>query len=280
MYLILVAVLLGFCMCIAIAVLVIMSSGDEEGGNAGSDGEVLDNAPVYPIPDDAVRSKSLDDFGYQTDSLVYPKGKGDEIKNITDAGNGIIKFELRNRGSWYDGDRDLRNNSKGLDKARAEISGLINYKQKEGQTWEYGTTVRTAEDFRPASGYCNLMQTFPITFTSLVKLQGEVITGRLYYVTANIGHHPHAVAREFTFKRGEWITLAIRLKIHATDGECMLSVNGDAFKGVKGVKMIKMDADEYSPTWGLYSSATKDVNGKPLGDNIVYHKNVWLRKVS
>jgi len=124
-----------------------------------------------------------------------------------------------------------------------------------------------------------LMQQFPVSFVKLSKLDGDVVTGALYCVTAAVGFHPQVLVRQFTFKRGEWVSLVVRLTIHATRGECLLSVNGDAFQGRRG-RVIKSDRSQYGGHWGLYGSATKDVNGKPLGDNTVWHRGIWIRKVS
>ena len=230
-------------------------------------------------PGGAIVARSLNDFKGVDDSKVFPPNKGhEEIVNITDKGQGIFEFYLRHRGSWYDGDRDLKWNSQGYDKSRAEVSQLGSNTQKVGETWEYGTTFKVDKDFSPATGFCNLIQLFPISWLQLIKIGGDTITGSLKYTKTMNGFHPHASARDFTFKRNEWVSVVIRLKVHATDGECAISVNGDEFKGVRG-RILKSDK-AYGAKWGLYMSATKDVNGKPLGDSKVWHSNVWVRKVS
>lgn len=276
------------CM-VVLAMAVIVAQGDVFPGEASSVGaEAGSGAGPGPgpgtnasIPRGAIVGRSVNDFSGVNNSEVYPKGKGTEIVNITDVGDGVMQFLLRNRGDWYDGDRDLRNNNKGLGKARAEVSGLGKTNQVAGETWEYGTTVKLDANFRPMSGFCNIMQQAQISFVRLTKLKGNVVTGGLYYVTnrAEGEFHPQQLAREFTVNRGDWITLVVRVKVHQSDGECTLSVNGDNFKGARGVQMIK-NKPYYSGNWGLYGSVTKDVNGKPLGDNVVWHKDIWLRKVS
>jgi hypothetical protein len=254
--------------------LLIHTSDDSSSGTLSNKGQSI------PAPTGAWVAKTLDDFAGVDDSEVYPRGAGTEIKNITDEGNGLFKFVLRHRGSWYDGDRDLKWNYKGHDKSRAECAWMPkNKSQVEGETWEYGTTVQVDKDFSPSRGYCNLMQLFPMAWVQLTKISGDVITGGLVHTKAWDAFHPNATVRQFTFRRGEWISLAVRLKIHATNGECMLSVNGDEYQGARGVRMITVDK-EYGGKWGIYGSATKDVNGKPLGDWTVWHKNIWSRKIS
>ena len=284
-----ICLILSITFMIILAIVIIVAQEDVvpgEGNTGAQTGSGSTEAgpgpgPNAPIPSGAIVGRSVKDFGGVNNSEVYPKGKGTEIENITDVGGGVMQFLLRNRGVWYDGDRDLRNNYKGLGKARAEVSGLGKTNQVAGETWEYGTTVKLDTNFRPMSGFCNIMQQAQISFVRLTQLKGNVVTGGLYYVTnpAEGEFHPQRLAREFTVNRGDWITLVVRVKVHQSDGECTLSVNGDSFKGARGVKMIK-NKPYYSGNWGLYGSVTKDVNGKPLGDNVVWHKDIWLRKVA
>lgn len=267
-----------FFACVGVALVVVLvatSQGGDDGAGAGAGGD----APNVRIPDRASVGRSTADFKSVNDSLVFPPNKAEEIKNITDVGNGVMQFVLRHRGSWYDGDRDLQNNQKGLDKSRAEVSGLSKEYQQVGETWEYGTSFKVASDFVPSMGYCNVMQQFPMSWVMLTRLKGDTITGGLYYTKGYDSFSPHESVRDFTFRRGEWVSLVVRLKLHDSDGECQLSVNGDEFRGVRGVRMANYRRTT-SAHWGIYGSATKDVNGQALGDWTVWHKNIWMRKVS
>lgn len=266
------------CIVIVAFILFTLNANTETGFDWGGTpfvGPVAGNE----IPGNAIVAKTLNDFKGVDNSKVFPQNKGHpEITNITDKGNGVFEFYLRHRGSWYDGDRDLAWNRQGYDKSRAEVTQLGSKAQQVGETWEYGTTFKVDKDFSPATGFCNVMQQFPMSWIQLMKIKGETITGSLMYAKTMNGFHPHASARNFTFRRNEWVSLVIRLKIDDNDGECALSVNGDEFKGVRG-RVLKSDKS-YGAKWGLYMSATKDVNGKPLGDSKVWHANVWVRQVS
>lgn len=261
--------------------------------------------PVVAFPPGARVAQTLDDFKKVDDSKVFPPGAADEIKNITMPAPGLFNFHLRRRGNpktklnpkgtegaWYDGDRDLEFNlglrdGKYHDKSRAEVAGLFNEVQRMGETWEYGTTFRVAPDFVPSAGYCDIMQPpVYVAWLGLTGIRGDTVTGALYYSTAKKGFWPSEIARSFSFKRGEWVTVVVRVKIDsedggARDGEMTMSVNGDKFTGATGVKMSNDSAkNKYKCKWGLYGSATKDVLGQPLKDGTVQHANVWQRRVA
>jgi hypothetical protein len=231
--------------------------------------------PGGAVPSGAIVARSLRDFRSVDNSLVFPRGAAPEIQNITDEGNGMFRFFLRHRGAWYDGDRDLRWNDRGHDKSRAEVSGLKGLVQRQGETWEYGTTFKVDTKFMPSAGYCDVMQQHALSWVGLTQIKGDVITGGLYY-TRDL-FKTNFRARQFSFRRGEWVTLVVRLRVHPTNGECVMSVNGDEFQGHRG-KIYKPDRD-FGGKWGIYGSGTKDVTRKPLGDSLVWHKNIWMRKV-
>jgi hypothetical protein len=252
-------------------------------------------------PAGAIVATKVSDFENVDNSLVFPRGAGPEIQNITDDGPSTFKFVLRHRGNpwstlnpkgergaWYDGDRDLQWNEgkrdgKYHDKSRAEVSCLHGHGSKKkpsleiGDKWEIGTTVRLDPDFVPSRGYCNLMQpVFDQSFLNLTGIKGDMVTAQLMVFTDGIGS-PIKVARAFEIRRGEWTSIRVRVKFHK-NGFYRCSVNGDPFSGVD------MDTTNgrqpFGPKWGLYMTATTDVTGKPVRDSIVWHRNVYLDKLS
>jgi hypothetical protein len=256
-----------------------------------------------PPPPGARVARSLKDFVGVDDSLVFPRRTAPEIKNITQQPDGSFKFVLRHRGNpwspinpkgvrgaWYDGDRDLKWNEgrhpgaigKYHDKSRAEVAGLAGVNHKYGETWEYGTTFLLDPNFVPSKGYCNLMQpTTHVTWLEVNKIKGDEVSGALKYSLAKTGFHPAAVARPFTVRRNEWVTVVVRTKIHETDGILELSINGDKFQGVRGVRVNNESAKgRFTCKWGIYGSATWAVTGKALPDWVVFHRDIWARKVA
>ena len=267
-------------------------------------------APLPPLPPTAappagaVVGESMKDFKY-SDSLVFPKNTpgAEEIQNVTQVGPRTFNFTLRHRGNpwatnnpkgvrgaWYDGDRDLQwnegkhegNVGKYKDKSRAELSCLkgLNAPFAVGTTWLIGTTVRLDPAFRPAAGYCNLMQ--PVghqSFFTMHAIKGDTVTATLRVFENGIGSRQIDV-RTVKLKRGEWTTLVIRVKI-AQDGEYALSVNGDEFQGKKGLDTTRghTRGPPFGGTWGLYGSGTWDVDRKPLNDSTLQHSNMFLKKL-
>lgn len=255
--------------------------------------------PIVVAPPRGARVvRALSDFKSVDDSLVFPRGAAPEIKNITQDADGTFRFVLRHRGNpwskvnpkgtrgaWYDGDRDLewnegKRDGKYHDKSRAEVSGAFDLTQRYGETWEYATTFKVDNDFVPSVGYCNLMQpVLHVCWLGLDSIRGDTISASLDYTKAVRGFAPSATARSFTFKRGEWVSIVVRIKIHDSQGTLEASINGDDFRGVRNVKMNNQDAKgAYVCKWGIYGSGTTNVNRQPLGDWTVMHKNVWLRK--
>jgi hypothetical protein len=247
-------------------------------------------------PPGSIVAETLKDFGKGKkvdDSLVFPRGAAPEITNITQVAPRHFKFVLRHRGNpwtplntrgtkgaWYDGDRDLKWNEgkrdgKYHDKSRAEVSAL-EATIKEGETWDIATTVKLDENFVPSRSYCNIMQpVFDGSFLSLTGIKGNVVTGSLFVFPGGIGSKI-LTARDISIPRGEWVSIVVRIKF-AKDGFYQLSVNGDAFKGIK-LDTTRARAP-WGPKWGLYCTATTDVTGKPMTDSILEHKNIFLREV-
>jgi hypothetical protein len=259
--------------------------------------------PGSEPPKGAIVAERLKDFADHDNSLVFPQGtpNAPEIENITELGPRTFNCLLRHRGNpwtklnprgtkgaWYDGDRDLEWNDgtrdgRYHDKSRAEMSGLGQYgkrkgpKYNDGETWDIGTTVRLDPTFVPSAGYCMIMQpVFDGSYVILNGIKGDVVTGNLTVFTDGIGSAQKWV-RDFSVKRGEWVSLVVRVKF-SKKGEYGLSVNGDEFKMLRNIDTTKA-RDPYSSKWGLYMTATRDVTGQPLKDSIVQHTNVFIRKV-
>ena len=262
-------------------------------------------APKPPTPDTqtgapppgAIVAETLKDFSKGKgvdDSLVFPRGAAPEIVNITQVAPRHFKFVLRHRGNpwspfnprgtkgaWYDGDRNLewnegKRDKRYHDKSRAEVNGLP-AKISNGDTWDIATTVKLDKNFVPSQSYCNLMQpVFDGSFLSLTGIKGNVVTGSLFVFPNGIGSGIKT-ARDISIPREQWVSIVVRIKF-AKDGFYQMSINGDAFKG------IKMDTTKarfpYSNKWGLYCTATTDVTGKPMVDSIVEHKNIYMKKVA
>ena len=258
--------------------------------------------PPAPTPDvgvpppGSIVAETLKDFNKGKgvdDSLVFPRGAAPEITNITQVAPRHFKFVLRHRGNpwsqynqrgtkgaWYDGDRNLewnegKRDGKYHDKSRAEVNGLP-AKISNGDTWDIATTVKLDKNFVPSQSYCNIMQpVFDGSFLSLTNVKGNNVTGSLFVFPNGIGKGIRT-ARDISIPRGEWVSIVVRVKF-ARDGFYQMSINGDAFKG------INLDTTKarfpYSNKWGLYCTATTDVTGKPMGDSVVEHKNIYMRKV-
>lgn len=196
----------------------------------------------------------------------------DAFINITDRGGGTFRMFDRFNAAWWDGDRDTRNK----DRQRAEVKGLGPH-QLNGDTFEYSTTWRLNPGFRGTAGFCHLFQLKAINGDAGAPLVTLSIHGDKATVEAN-PTGPKLVAREFPWKPDTWQTVRLRIKTSLkTDGELLVSVDGDAFQGRTGLELSRPDANEYRPKWGLYRRAA--VNA-PMGDDYVEHQNVTARNLA
>ena len=196
----------------------------------------------------------------------------DQFVNITDQGDGVVRMLLRFRGDWWDGDQATRRR----DRQRAEVKGLGPH-QKDGETFEYGTTFRTDPDFAGRGRFCHLFQLkatdgdkgAPLVTLSIMP---GTNTAALRYVSGRSGFK---VARQFHWTPGEWQTVRIRVKTSAKPtGALLLSVNGDPFDGVQDLPMFRPQATDYRPKWGLYRGIVPG-----LHDDWVEHKNAIARRL-
>jgi len=201
------------------------------------------------------------------------RAESDSFVNITDQGGGVVRMYLRYRDAWWDGDQSTNRR----DRQRAEIKGLGPH-QKDGETFEYGTTFRTDPAFRGWGRFCHIFQLKatdgskgpPLVTLSIMPGTGA---GALQFDSGRGGFR---VARAFTWSPGEWETVRIRVKTTThDDGELMLSVNGDEFQGVKGLPIFRPQSTEYRPKWGLYRGIVAGMH-----DDWVEHKNAVAHKLA
>jgi hypothetical protein len=209
--------------------------------------------------------------------VVANKAFVDEtFTNITDVGDNTVRMFLRFRpGQWWDGDRDRTDTSR----QRAEVKGIGPH-QKPGETFEYGTTWRTDPDFKTTGRFCHVFQIkatdgddgAPLVTISLLSDTRAAVR----YWSGN--RKGFGIVREFPWKPGVWETVKIRVKTSNTaDGEILVSVNGDEFKGINNVAVYRPSSTAYRPKWGLYRGVS--VNAA-LHDDYVEHKNAFAEKLT
>jgi hypothetical protein len=195
----------------------------------------------------------------------------DPFINITDMGDGVVRMFLRYTDKFWDGDQSTTR----TDRQRAEVKGLGPH-QKDGETFEYGTTFRTDPDMKGWGRFCHIMQLkatdgdkgAPLVTLSITSGTGN---GALQYCS---GNHGFRVAQTFVFKPGQWTTVRYRVKTTSSNtGELLLSVNGSEFKGITGIPMFRTASTDYRPKWGLYRGTVAGMH-----DDWVEHKDALARK--
>jgi len=224
----------------------------------------------------ATTATGLSSFeGIEEPLVRYYPAKGefvrDDYVNITDRGGGVFRMTDRYSAEWWDGDRDTQNK----DRQRAEVKGL-GPRQKDGETFFYTTTWRTNPEFRGTAGFCHVFQLKATNGDDGAPLVTLSIHGDKATVEANPAG-PKIIAREFPWKPGTWQTVRLVIKTsRAADGELLVSVDGDAFRGKTGIELSRPDANEYRPKWGLYRKATVHA---PMGDDYAEHSQVKALKL-
>jgi hypothetical protein len=228
-------------------------------------------------PDGTYRSIGLKSFeGIEEPVMKYVLANNaverDDFISITDMGDGVVRMFLRYRGEWWDGDQDKNRK----DRQRAEIKGLGPH-QKDGETFEYGTTFRTDPDFKSYGKFCHVFQLKatdgnnggPLVVLSIMPGENK---GALRCMS---GKDEFQVAREFTWKPDEWTKVRIRVKTtEKPEGELTGSINGDEFKGLTNVPMFRPQSTDYRPKWGLYRGIVEGMR-----DDWVEHKDATARKL-
>jgi len=201
----------------------------------------------------------------------------DHDTNITDLGHGVLRMMLRFQandpaGGWWDGDQRTDRS----DRQRAEVKGLGPH-QKDGQTYEYGTTFRTDPAFHATDRFCHIMQIkatdgdkgMPLVTLSLRR--GGV--GVLQYASAKDGFR---TAQTFKWSPGKWTRVRFRLNVSREGhGALLLSVDGGAFAGVRDVAIYRPGASDYRPKWGLYRAIVPT-----LHDDWVEHRDLSVKRLS
>ena len=196
--------------------------------------------------------------------------------NITDQGDHTVRMFLHYRANaGWDADRDRHDTTR----QRAEVKGLGPH-QKTGDTFEYATTWRTDPAFRGSSRFCHVFQLkatdgdngAPLVTLSILNGTNQAC---VHYWSG--GSKGFITVRKFAWSAGVWENVRIRITTAIKpEGAISVSVNGDAFQGVKGVPVYRPDATDYRPKWGLYRGTAKDM---PFGDDYVEHKDASARKM-
>lgn len=202
----------------------------------------------------------------------------DDYVNIRDAEPGTVRMTLRYRGGeWWDSDRERDDTSR----QRAEVKG-IGAHQKTGDTFEYATTWRTNPEFRPTTRFCHVFQlkaTDGDSGAPLVVLSILGGTGKAAVRYWSGDAKGFSTVREVAWKPDSWQHIRIRIKTSTkADGEILVSVDGDEFRGLKGVAVYRPDATDYRPKWGLYRGIDRD-KPMPMGDDWVEHKAAAATKL-
>jgi hypothetical protein len=241
-----------------------------------------------PVPPPRLRfpysARELTDFNGVDRSEVYPRGEAKTIDHVYRVFPGTFAFYMRHRGdpsktkgAWYDGDRDLQWNYKGHDKSRAEVNIVPNIKQ--GETWEFGSTVFIPKDFVPSRGYCNLMQPiFSVSFLTLYGIRGNSAVGSLFFNADPdaIGSKTREV-RDISIPLGKWTRIRVRIKVDKK-GSMGMSVGNDDFESIEGIDTSR--ARKLSSKWGLYGTGVYDYRGKPLKDTLIWQSEMYAVKKS
>lgn len=63
-----------------------------------------------------------------------------------------------------------------------------------------------------------------MAWVNITALDGDTLTGGLYYTASDDRFAAKGPVRTFTIKRGTWVSIAVRAKVHKTDGELTMSV--------------------------------------------------------
>ena len=235
------------------------------------------------LPAGALRMRSLADFKTVQEPRVEGQG-GQNIQNITDQGQGVVRFRLRIGKTWWDGDGAGGAKGGRQDRQRTECSQLGGPAlQLPGQTWEYGTTFRTSVPFTTWNGALTaIMQLMPpraqadpaVEYLPLVFC--ELLGGGQAQVLSILPGKGPRVVRSFKYVPGAWTSLRYRVLVHPAHGSLQVSVNGDAFKGETGVPMARGNGKGYGAKWGFYRHFS---DPKKVCDDYVEHKGCYRVKL-
>ena len=222
----------------------------------------------------AAVATSLSSFeGREEPAVLYHPSTGtftdDNYVNITDQGDGIIRYTLRYQPNldWWDGDRTTTND----DRQRAEVKGLGTH-QKTDQTFRYSFDWRTDPNYIGTGSFCHIFQlkaTDGDNGAPLVTLSlGSGGNGTLRIWSGDAGNS--STSRSFKWSPNTWThaDLLITTSLGNT-GSVLASINGDAYTGVFGVPVYRPDATDYRPKWGLYRGINSACSWERIGSRTV-----------
>jgi hypothetical protein len=197
----------------------------------------------------------------------------DSYTNITASGS-TFKFYLRYNGSKWDGDQT----SGRTDRQRAEVRGL-GTRQKNNETFEFGTTWRTNSTFRGTSRFTHFFQLKAVDGTNgppmvTASINNGVGSADLRYCNAACSSG-QTTARTFSWSPATWQTLLIRVKTSTSSGEVRAAVDGGSLSGRTGVPVYLSGSTEYRPKWGLYRGVDP---GMSIGNDSIEHRSVTSNK--
>lgn len=205
--------------------------------------------------------------------LYHPASKtftNDSYTNITDVGNGTVRFTLRYYPDWWDGDRATTND----DRQRAEVKGLGPH-QKANQTFVYSMDWRTNSLLRGTSRFTHIFQLKSTDGDSgaplvTLSLKNGTSNGALQVWSGSASNS--TAVRSFSWTPGVWQHAEIRITTSQTGtGSVMASINGDALAGLANAPVFRPDATDYRPKWGLYRGTSSSLH---IGEDWVEHRNV------
>jgi len=235
--------------------------------------------PGFP----AFTMHKLSDFSRIQEPRVEGSG-GRDIQNVSDMGGGVVRFRLRIGKTWWDGDGAGGAKGGRSDRQRAEcrsLGGPGAALQRPGEIWEYGTTFRTSTPFVTWNGALTMiMQLMPPSELADKSVQLLPVvacqltsdrTGQFLLLDARKGMR---TVRTFSFVPGEWTTLRYRVKVDATRGSAMVSVNDDAFQGLQDVPASRGASKGYDAKFGFYRHFSSP---KKVCDDYVEHKGCYRR---
>ena len=228
--------------------------------------------PYTTDPDGTRHALGLKSFDGIEESVVKyvvaeDKTQPQDFKHITDEGGGLMRMFLRANAQWWDGDQGTTRK----DRQRGD--------QRAGSPSEKWGNLRIRNHLADRCGFQGpgpILPLLPAQSTDGDKgaalITMSLVAGNKAQIRWFTGNK---LAREFTFKPGEFTRVVIRVKTSKSgDGLLMASVNGDKFQGITNQPIFK-DATDYRPKWGLYRGMVAGMH-----DDWVEHKDVTTRKVA
>ena len=246
-----------------------------------------------PRPKGAHLFENVASFGRVQQPVLMGHG-GKPIQGITDSGPRTLKFRLRvgPHAEWWDGNFD----GKETDRQRAEVhpgDGAPALVPSAGETWEFGTTLRLCPGFVPSGDWTYLFQlkppngdptpkTMPVAVLRIFELHGA-LKGSLQLTDSE---HSDRVVRVFDISPDRWVDLRWRIKTTrggARDGLALLSVNGDAFQGLRDASVTAHPGTKtYFAKFGMYRGFKSSGVKRALADTDMWveHRDVYMARLA